>query len=189
MEEYNSELPEQSCLFRWTEKIPSLCFRPSGDRTPYLLIRSQHLIDCATGLGYTFWGLPKVSQQVYITGDAFPKCLSKWTLHGMHTKSVTASVHYMECIPKVLQQVFITWDASPVSQQVYITRDAYQTCHSKWPPHATKAHNITDGHAHLKMHANSILDLNTVLQGFSVRQHKTSVVSDPHAHLVKAYLV
>jgi hypothetical protein len=41
MEEYNSEPPEQSCLLRWTEKIASLCFGPSGDRTPYLQIRSQ----------------------------------------------------------------------------------------------------------------------------------------------------
>jgi hypothetical protein len=38
-----SEPPEQSCLLRWTEKIASLCFGPSGDRTPYLLIRSQSL--------------------------------------------------------------------------------------------------------------------------------------------------
>jgi hypothetical protein len=50
MEEY-SEPPEQSCLLRWTEKIASLCFGPSGDRTPYLIIRSQTLIDCATGPG------------------------------------------------------------------------------------------------------------------------------------------
>jgi hypothetical protein len=38
-----SEPPEQSCLLRWTEKIASLCFGPSGDRTPYLLIRSESL--------------------------------------------------------------------------------------------------------------------------------------------------
>jgi hypothetical protein len=44
MEEY-SEPPE------WTEKIASLCFGQSGDRTPYLLIRSQPLIDCTTGPG------------------------------------------------------------------------------------------------------------------------------------------
>jgi hypothetical protein len=50
MEEY-SEPSEQSYLLRWTEKIASLCFGPSGDRTPYLLIRSQPLIDCATGPG------------------------------------------------------------------------------------------------------------------------------------------
>jgi hypothetical protein len=46
-----SEPQEQSCLLRWTEKIASLCFGPSGDQTPYLLIRSQTLIDCATGPG------------------------------------------------------------------------------------------------------------------------------------------
>jgi hypothetical protein len=46
---YNSE--QQSCLLRWTEKIASLCFGPSGDQTPYLLIRSQPLIDCTTGSG------------------------------------------------------------------------------------------------------------------------------------------
>jgi hypothetical protein len=50
MEEY-SEPPEQSCLLRWTEKKASLCFGPSGDQTLYLLIRSQTLIDCATGPG------------------------------------------------------------------------------------------------------------------------------------------
>jgi hypothetical protein len=50
MEEY-SEPPEQSCLLRWKEKIASLCFGPRGDRTPYFLIRSQPLIDCATGPG------------------------------------------------------------------------------------------------------------------------------------------
>jgi hypothetical protein len=50
MEEY-SEPSEQSCLLRWTEKIASLCFGRSEDRTPYLLIRSQPLIDCATGPG------------------------------------------------------------------------------------------------------------------------------------------
>jgi hypothetical protein len=49
MEEYNTEPPEQSCLLRWIEKIASLCFGPSGDQTPYLLIRSRTLIDCATG--------------------------------------------------------------------------------------------------------------------------------------------
>jgi hypothetical protein len=58
---YNSEPPEQSCLLRWTEKIASLCFGPSGDRTPYLLIRSRTLIDCATGPGlhvhfHLLWG-------------------------------------------------------------------------------------------------------------------------------------
>jgi hypothetical protein len=37
----NSEPPEQSCLLRWTEKIATLCFSPSGDRSPYLLHRSQ----------------------------------------------------------------------------------------------------------------------------------------------------
>jgi hypothetical protein len=52
MEEYNSEPPEQSSLLRWTEEIASLCFGPRGDRTPYLLIHSQTLIDCATGPGY-----------------------------------------------------------------------------------------------------------------------------------------
>jgi hypothetical protein len=51
MEEYNSERPEQSCLLRWTEKSASLRFCPRGDRTPYLLIRSPPLIDCATGSG------------------------------------------------------------------------------------------------------------------------------------------
>jgi hypothetical protein len=51
MEEYKSEPPEQSCLLRWTEKLASLRFCPSGDRTPYLLIRSPPLIDCATGSG------------------------------------------------------------------------------------------------------------------------------------------
>jgi hypothetical protein len=53
MKEY-SEPPEQSCLLRWTEKIASLCFGPSGDRTPCLLIRSQTLIDCATD-PWTCW--------------------------------------------------------------------------------------------------------------------------------------
>jgi hypothetical protein len=51
MKEYNSKPPEQSCR---TEKIASLCFCPSGDRTPYLLIRSPPLIDCATGSGQEF---------------------------------------------------------------------------------------------------------------------------------------
>jgi hypothetical protein len=54
MEEY-SEPPEQSCLLRWTEKIASHCFDPSGDRTPYLLIR-QTLIDCATVPGREWRG-------------------------------------------------------------------------------------------------------------------------------------
>jgi hypothetical protein len=40
MEVY-AEPPEQSCLFRWTEKIASLCFGPSGDRTPYLLMNTS----------------------------------------------------------------------------------------------------------------------------------------------------
>jgi hypothetical protein len=47
IEEYNSEPPEQSCLLKWTEKLASLCFGPSGDRTPYLLIRSHSLLSIA----------------------------------------------------------------------------------------------------------------------------------------------
>jgi hypothetical protein len=67
MEEYISEPPEQSCLLRWTEKIASLRFCPSGDRTPYLLIRSPPLIDCATGSGLHVNKSSKVMSGHFIT--------------------------------------------------------------------------------------------------------------------------
>jgi hypothetical protein len=77
MEEY-SEPPEQSCLLRWTEKIGSLCFGLSGDRTPYLLIRSQPLIHKCPSVAWC-WVVCAANS------TNRPACISKFVTAALHS--------------------------------------------------------------------------------------------------------
>jgi hypothetical protein len=59
----DSDPPEQSCLLRWTEKIASLCFGPSGVDPHAFWSAVRDATDCATRWGWPPPPTPPQPQQ------------------------------------------------------------------------------------------------------------------------------